>query len=469
MPLTMFEKLWQAHTILTREDGEALLYIDRHLLHDGSHQGYRMLAECGLEVRRPKQTFASADHYVPSENHRLGPAGMRDAELRVVVEKLDSNSRAHGVTSFGMGDPRQGILHVVGPELGLAQPGMSIVAGDSHTSTHGAVGALAFGIGASEVAHVMATQALWQRKPLTLKLVVEGRLGFGVTAKDVILTIIGRIGAAGATGHVIEYCGSTISAMSMEERMTVCNMSIEAGARAGMIAPDDTTYAYLEGRPYAPRGAMWEKALAAWQSLPSDAGAAFDRVFELSAAEVEPTVTWGTSPEDIAPVMGTVPDPLEEEDVARRTRMIRALDYMGLSPGQRISDIRVDRVFIGSCTNGRLEDLRQVARVVAGRRVVVPTWVVPGSTTVRRQAESEGLDRVFADAGIEWRDSGCSMCVAVNGDRLREGERCASTSNRNFEGRQGKKGLTHLMSPAMAAAAAVTGHIADVRQLGQRG
>jgi 3-isopropylmalate/(R)-2-methylmalate dehydratase large subunit len=387
-------------------------------------------------------------------------------EIRGMVEAVGRATADLGITYFGPGDPRQGIVHVIGPEQGLTQPGITLVCGDSHTSTHGAVGALAFGVGSSEVEHVMATQCLWQRKPKVMRISVTGSRPFGVTAKDVILSIIAKIGAAGGTGHALEYAGPVIRGLSMEERMTVCNMSIEAGARAGLVAPDDTTYAWLEGRPFAPRGAMWDRALAYWKTLPSDPDAVFDREVTLDASELAPTVTWGTSPENALPITGHVPDPAAAGDPVRRTRMERALAYMDLTPGLPLTEIAIDRVFIGSCTNSRLDDLRAAAAVVRGRRAVVPAMVVSGSGLVKCAAEAEGLDRIFRDAGFEWRDPGCSMCIGVNGDIGRPGERIASTSNRNFEGRQGKGVRTHLVSPAMAAAAAVTGHLTDVRTLG---
>jgi 3-isopropylmalate/(R)-2-methylmalate dehydratase large subunit len=382
-----------------------------------------------------------------------------------MVEDLRKNAGAAGVTLFDLGDARQGIIHVVGPEQGISQPGMTIVCGDSHTATHGAMGALAFGVGASEVSHVMATQTLWQGEPKTLRISVEGRLGNGVVAKDVILAIIAKIGAAGGTGHVIEYAGSAIRGLGIEGRLTICNMSIEAGARAGMVAPDETTIQYLAGRPYAPKGENWEKAVAYWRGLPSDEGAVFDREVTLDAAAIAPMVTWGTSPEDAAPVTERVPDPAAAPSAERRAGMERALAYMGLTPGTPLSEVAVDRVFIGSCTNSRIEDLRAAAKVVQGRRAVVRAMVVPGSGLVKAQAEAEGLDRVFRDAGLEWREAGCSMCVGMNGDLVAAGERCASTSNRNFVGRQGKGARTHLVSPVMAAAAAVTGRFTDVRRL----
>ena len=464
-PRTLFEKIWDRHVVHQREDGHTLLYVDRHLIHDGSRRAFEVLGERGLRVRRPDRTFGTPDHYVPTTSRSMD--GVDDPDRRLMVESVTKNAREHGVTVFGLDDPRQGIIHVVGPEQGLTQPGMTLVCGDSHTSTHGALGALAFGIGASEVAHVLATQTLWQRRPKTMRISVEGRLGPGIGGKDVILAIIAKIGAAGAVGHAIEYAGSAIRTLSMEGRLTVCNMSIEAGGRAGMIAPDETTFAYVEGRPFAPKGAAWEKALAFWRTLPSDPEARFDREVALDGAEIAPMVTWGTSPENAAPITGRVPDPAGIDDAERRTAMLKALDYMGLEPGTAISGIPVQRVFIGSCTNSRIEDLRLAARVAKGRKVAasVHAMVVPGSGLIKREAESEGLDRIFKDAGFEWREAGCSMCVGMNGDLVAAGDRCASTSNRNFQGRQGKGARTHLVSPAMAAAAAVTGHFTDVRSL----
>ena len=462
---TLLDKIWDRHAIVQRDDGQTLLYIDRHFIHDGSRRAFEVLGERGLKVRRPDRTFGSPDHYVPTSGRDM--ATIEDPDARLMVEAITRNAAAHGVTVFGLDDPRQGIAHVIGPEQGLSQPGMTIVCGDSHTSTHGALGALAFGIGASEVSHVLATQTLWQRKPKAKRISVDGALGAGVTAKDVILAIIAKIGADGAVGHAIEYAGSAIRGLSIEGRLTVCNMSIEAGARAGMVAPDDITIGYLKGRPYAPKGAQWEQAVAFWRSLPSDAGARFDSEIALDAAAIAPMVTWGTSPQDAAPITGRVPDPADFADAARRAAAGQALDYMGLAPGTPLSGIPVQRVFIGSCTNSRIEDLRIAARVADGRKVAstVRAMVVPGSGLVKRQAEAEGLDRVFKGAGFEWREAGCSMCVGMNGDLVAAGERCASTSNRNFVGRQGKGARTHLLSPAMAAAAAVTGTFTDVRRL----
>ena len=464
-PRTLFEKIWERHVVVERDDGQTLLYVDRHLIHDGSRRAFEVLDERGLRVRRPDRTFGTPDHYVPTTSRSM--EGVDDPDRRLMVESITKNAREHNVTVFGLDDPRQGIIHVVGPEQGLTQPGMTLVCGDSHTSTHGALGALAFGIGATEVAHVLATQTLWQRRPKTMRIAVQGRLGPGVGGKDVILAIIAKIGAAGAVGHAVEYAGSAIRDLSMEGRLTVCNMSIEAGARAGMIAPDHTTFAYVEGRPYAPKGAAREKALAYWRTLPSDAEARFDREVTLDGAEIAPMVTWGTSPENAAPISGRVPDPAGIDDAERRAAMVKALDYMGLTPGTAIADIPVQRVFIGSCTNSRIEDLRLAARVAKGRKVAasVHAMVVPGSGLIKRQAEAEGLDKIFRDAGFEWREAGCSMCVGMNGDLVAAGDRCASTSNRNFQGRQGKGARTHLVSPAMAAAAAVTGRFTDVRRL----
>ena len=458
---TMFEKIWARHVVSEGPGGHVLLYVGRHLLHEGSTAAFARLAAAGRRVRRPDLTFATTDHFLLT----APGAAATDPELAGLLSGLAGHAAAHGIVHFGLGDARRGIVHVIGPEQGLTLPGTTLVCGDSHTATHGAFGTLAFGIGSTEVEHVLATQTLWQQKPRVMRITVEGRLGPGVTAKDLILAIIARIGAAGGVGHAIEYAGSTIRALSMDERMTVCNMSIEAGARTGMVAPDETTFAWLEGRPFAPRGAVWARALADWRTVASDPGARFDREVPLAAGDVEPTVTWGTSPQDALPITGRVPDPAAAGDPARRASQERALAYMGLRPGTPLSEIAVDRVFIGSCTNSRLEDLRAAARVVRGRRALVPAWVVPGSGLVKRAAEAEGLDRVFVQAGFEWREAGCSMCVGMNGETAREGERVASTSNRNFEGRQGKGARTHLVSPAMAAAAAVTGRFVDVRSL----
>jgi 3-isopropylmalate/(R)-2-methylmalate dehydratase large subunit len=462
---TMFEKIWSSHKIIERADGQILLHVDRHFIQDGHARAYDLLRERGLKLRMPHRTFGTPDHYLSTA--KSGINGVEDPERRRMVQTLVQFATDEGATLFGPDDRRQGIVHVVGPEQGLTQPGMVIVCGDSHTGTHGAMGTLAYGIGSSEVAHVLATQTLWQRKPRSMRIAVENRLSESVTAKDVILAIIAKIGIAGAVGHVIEYAGTVISGLSMEGRLTVCNMSIEAGARAGMIAPDDTTYDYLERRPYAPKGKDWDAALAHWRALPSDADAQFDREIVLDGASIAPMVTWGTTPQDVSPVTGVVPDPASIDDLERRKSVGNALAYMGLTPGARLDGIAVDRVFIGSCTNGRIEDMRAAAGVLRGRKVApgVKAWAVPGSGLVKAQAEAEGLDRVFASAGVEWRLAGCSMCVGTNGDIIAPGQRCASTSNRNFVGRQGPGARTHLMSPAMAAAAAVTGHITDVRTL----
>jgi len=461
-PRTLFEKIWRRHQILERPDGQSLLYVDRHFLQDGSAPAFQMLRARGLRPRTPSRAFATPDHYVPTDSRSL--ASIPNSEKRAMAEALMRDAADAGITCFGLEDSRQGIVHVVGPEQGLSQPGMVIVCGDSHTSTHGALGALAFGIGATEVSHVLATQTLWQRKPKTMRIVIDGRPGVGVGAKDLILAVIARIGAAGGTGHVIEYAGSAIAGLSMEGRLTVCNMSIEAGARAGMIAPDDTTFAYLAGRAGAPTGREWDRAVAWWRTLPSDADATYDCEVRLNANEIQPMVTWGTSPEDAVPITGRVPDPAAVPDAGRREAMLRALAYMDLRPGTPLTDVRIDRVFIGSCTNGRIEDLRAAAAAVSGRKVAagVEAWVVPGSEPVKAQAEAEGLDRIFKAAGFQWRHAGCSMCLGTNGDQVRRGQRCASTSNRNFAGRQGPGARTHLMSPLMAAAAAVTGRLTDV-------
>ncbi len=464
-PRTLFDKIWDAHVVHRQEDGTCLLYIDRHLVHEvTSPQAFEGLRMNGRRVRRPEATLAVADHNVPTTDRRRG---IDDAESRLQVDTLAKNCAEFGIEYFSMDDVRQGIVHIIGPEQGFTLPGTTIVCGDSHTATHGAFGALAFGIGTSEVEHVLATQTLIQRPAKNMRVTVDGMPKFGVTGKDIILDVIGRIGTAGGTGHVIEYAGEAIQALSMEARMTVCNMSIEAGARAGLIAPDETTFAFLAGRPLAPKGGMWEQAVANWRSLPSDVGAGYDREVVLAAADIAPQVTWGTSPEDVVPVTGAVPSPDEVTDPAKKAAMERSLAYMGLTAGTKIEDLRIDTVFIGSCTNGRIEDLRAAARVADGRQVAegVRAMIVPGSGLVKEQAEEEGLDGIFRSAGFEWREPGCSMCLAMNADRLKPGERCASTSNRNFEGRQGRGGRTHLVSPAMAAAAAVTGRFTDVREL----
>lgn len=459
----MFEKIWERH-VIAEEEGELLLYVDRALFHEGSSHAFRMLDAGQHGVRRPEQVFAFNDHYVPTHGREKGVAGIANPEIRNMVVNLEKNTKRYGITLFGIDDPRQGILHIVPPEQGITQPGLLMVGADSHTSTHGAFGSIAFGIGASEMAHVMATQTLWQRRPKTLRVTIDGSPGKGVYAKDVILALIAQAGAGGATGHLVEYAGSTIRGLDMEGRMTICNMSIEWGGRAGMVAPDETTFAYMEGRPYAPKGAAWERALDFWKTLPSERGAVFDREESLDAGALAPMVTWGTSPEHAAPVTGRVPDPAQVSDEAKRAEIAAALDYMALKPGMALADIAVDRVFIGSCTNSRIEDLRAAAQVARRGRARVPSWIVPGSMSVKKQAEAEGLDRVFTGAGFEWRSPGCSLCTAINGDQLQPGERCASTSNRNFRGRQGTGGRTHLVSPAMAAAAALTGRLADVRE-----
>jgi 3-isopropylmalate/(R)-2-methylmalate dehydratase large subunit len=459
---TLFDKVWAAHEIARRDDGESLLWVDRHFVHEGSFHAFSRLAERGASVAEPGLTFGIADHYVPTRGSRRDIA---DPEIARMVNQLEENATRHGIALFGPGDPRQGIAHVVGPEQGLTLPGLLIVCGDSHTSTHGALGACAFGIGASEVAHVLMTQTIWQRKPRRMRVKVDGDLAAGVAAKDIVLAIIARIGAGGATGHAVEFAGSAIRNMSIEGRLTLCNMSIEAGARCGMVAPDEKTFAYVKGRPCAPEGAEFERAVDAWSDLATDDGAPFEREVGLDAAAVAPTVTWGTSPDDALPIDAHVPDPACERDEARARHLRDALDYMGIAPGSRLTDIAIDYVFIGSCTNSRIEDLRVAAAVLAGRTSKVPGLISPGSSAIKRQAEEEGLDRIFQDAGLTWGESGCSMCVGINGDTVAPGERCASTSNRNFRGRQGPGARTHLMSPAMVAAAAVAGHLADVRPL----
>ena len=464
-PRTLFDKIWDSHVIERQDDGTCLIYIDRHLVHEvTSPQAFEGLRLAGRSVRQPGATLAVPDHNVPTADRARGIA---DEESRIQVDTLTKNAEDFGIEMFGMNDPRQGIVHIIGPEQGMTQPGMTIVCGDSHTATHGAFGALAFGIGTSEVEHVLATQTLVQKPAKNMRITVDGPRPEGTTAKDLILAIIGKIGTAGGTGHVIEYAGQAIRDLPMAGRMTICNMSIEAGARAGMIAPDETTFDYIKGRPMAPKGASWENAVAYWRTLPSDPGAEYDREVTLHAEEIVPQVTWGTSPQDVVPVTGSVPALDQIDDEGRRKSFERALDYMGLQPGQRVRDLTLDKVFIGSCTNARIEDLREVAKVANGRRVAdgVYAMIVPGSGLVKEQAEEEGLDTVFKQAGFDWREPGCSMCLAMNADRLEPGERCASTSNRNFEGRQGRGGRTHLMSPAMAAAAAVTGRITDVREL----
>jgi 3-isopropylmalate/(R)-2-methylmalate dehydratase large subunit len=461
-PQNIIDKLWAAHEILRREDGDSLLWVDRHYVHEGSFHAFGKLAERGVPVAEPGLTFGVADHYVPTRGSRRDIAS---PELARMVRQVEENTAKHGVKLFGLDDPRQGIVHVVGPEQGLTLPGLLIVCGDSHTSTHGALGAYAFGIGASEVAHVLMTQTIWQKKPPRMRINVDGRAAPGIAAKDIVLAIIAHIGADGATRHAIEFGGSAIRALSIEGRLTLCNMSIEAGARCGMVAPDELTFAYLKGRPYAPEGAAFDKAVEEWSLLATDADGEFDREVTLDASRIAPIVTWGTSPEDALPIDASVPDPAREPDEARANYLRGALEYMGIEPGERLTDIAVDRVFIGSCTNSRIEDLRAAAAVLAGRTSKVPGLVSAGSSLIKMQAEQEGLDRIFLDAGLEWGESGCSMCVGINGDLVAPGERCASTTNRNFRGRQGPGARTHLMSPAMVAAAAVAGHLADVRPL----
>jgi 3-isopropylmalate/(R)-2-methylmalate dehydratase large subunit len=465
-PKTLYDKIWDSHVVNRQDDGTCLIYIDRHLVHEvTSPQAFEGLRLAHRKVRRPELTLAVADHNVPTTPDRL--LGIREEDSRIQVETLGENTREFGVEYYDMMDVRQGIVHVIGPEQGFTLPGMTIVCGDSHTSTHGAFGALAFGIGTSEVEHVLATQTLLMKPAKNMRVNVDGKLAAGVTAKDMILAIIGEIGTAGGTGYVIEFTGEAMRSLSMEGRMTVCNMSIEAGARAGLIAPDEMTFAYLKGRPKAPQGAAWDAAIENWKKLPSDEGAHYDKVVNLDAAKIAPTITWGTSPEDVLPITGIVPDPASAQDDAKKQSMQRALDYMGLTAGTKLTDIAVDKVFIGSCTNSRIEDLRAVAVIAKGRHVAanVQALVVPGSGLVKQQAEREGIDKILIEAGFEWREPGCSMCLAMNEDRLQPGERCAATSNRNFEGRQGRGGRTHLMSPAMAAAAAITGRLTDVREL----
>ncbi|MFA7433382.1 MAG: 3-isopropylmalate dehydratase large subunit [Gemmobacter sp.] len=464
-PRTLYDKIWDDHVVHTSEDGTCLLYIDRHLVHEvTSPQAFEGLRMTGRTVRAPEKTIAVPDHNVPTTWDR--EKGIDNEESRIQVEALDRNARDFGIHYYPVSDIRQGIVHIIGPEQGWTQPGMTIVCGDSHTATHGAFGALAHGIGTSEVEHVLATQTLIQKKSKNMKVEITGKLPPWVTAKDITLSVIGATGTAGGTGHVIEYCGEAIRDLSMEGRMTVCNMAIEGGARAGIIAPDEKTYQYVKGRPHAPKGAAWEAALAYWKTLRSDPGAHYDKVVTIRAEDIAPVVTWGTSPEDVLPITGIVPDP-ESFTGGKVEAARRSLDYMGLEPGTRLQDVKVDAVFIGSCTNGRIEDLRAAAGVLKGRKLAegVRGMVVPGSGLVRLQAEEEGLDQVFKDAGFEWRLAGCSMCLGMNPDQLAPGERCAATSNRNFEGRMGRGGRTHLMSPVMAAAAAVTGRLNDVREL----
>ena len=466
---TLYDKLWDNHLVKQRDDGSALLYIDRHLLHEvTSPQAFEGLRLAGRKPWRIDANLATPDHNVPTTNRAAGVAGIDDQVSKLQVTTLDDNCRDFGIMELHMTDRRQGIVHVVGPEQGATLPGMTIVCGDSHTATHGAFAALAHGIGTSEVEHVLATQCLVAKKMKNMLVNVEGTLGFGVTAKDIVLAVIGKIGTAGGNGHAIEFAGSAIRDLSIEGRMTICNMAIEAGARVGLVACDEKTVEYVKGRPYAPKGEDWERAVAAWQDLVSDADAQFDTVVELDASEIQPQVSWGTSPEMVVAIGDKVPDPVQEADAVKRSGYERALQYMGLEANQPISSIKLDRVFIGSCTNSRIEDLRAAAAVAKGRHVsptIKQAMVVPGSGLVKEQAEHEGLDKIFLAAGFEWRDPGCSMCLAMNPDRLQAGEHCASTSNRNFEGRQGNGGRTHLVSPAMAAAAAIAGHFVDVREM----
>lgn len=461
-PQTLVDKLWAAHEIVRREDGESLLWVDRHYVHEGSFHAFGKLAERSVPVAEPGLTFGVADHYVPTRGSRTNIA---NPEIARMVRQVEENTKKHNIKLFGLGDPRQGIVHVVGPEQGLTLPGLLIVCGDSHTSTHGALGAYAFGIGASEVAHVLMTQTIWQKKPKLMRVTVDGEAAPGISGKDIVLAIIAHIGADGATGGALEFAGSAIRALSIEGRLTLCNMSIEAGARCGLIAPDETTFAYLKGRPYAPKGADFDRAVEEWSAMKTDEGARFDKDVTIDAKSIAPIVTWGTSPEDALPIDASVPDPARESDEARAKYLRGALEYMGIAPGKKLTDIAVDRVFIGSCTNSRIEDLRAAAAVLSGRTSKVPGLVSAGSTLIKQQAEQEGLDRIFRDAGLEWGESGCSMCVGINGDLVAPGERCASTTNRNFRGRQGPGARTHLMSPAMVAAAAVAGHLADVRPM----
>jgi 3-isopropylmalate/(R)-2-methylmalate dehydratase large subunit len=469
-PRTLFDKIWDAHVVETLPDGTAILYIDKHLTHEvTSPQAFEGLRMAGRKVRRPDATIAVVDHNIATDASRYGT--IEDPESRQQVETLEKNVKEFGVPYIPLTDVRQGIVHVIGPELGLSLPGMTLVCGDSHTSTHGALGALAFGIGTSEVEHVLATQTLLQKPAKNMRVTVDGVLPVGCTAKDIVLAIIGKIGTAGGTGHVIEFAGEAIRALDMAGRMTVCNMSIEAGARAGMVAPDQTTFDYVKGRPFAPKGEAYDRAVAWWKTLPSDPGAVFDKEVRLDAAQIIPQVTWGTSPEDVLPIDGVIPNPADYADEGRRVQVQRMVEYMGLTPGQRLQDLKVDVVFIGSCTNSRIEDIRIAAAIAKGRKVAdgVRAMVVPGSGLVKAQAEEEGLDRILKEAGFEWREAGCSMCLGMNPDKLKPGQRSASTSNRNFEGRQGPGGRTHLLSPAMAAAAALAGRLADVRDFQPQG
>ena len=459
-PKTLFDKIWKNHVIDNIDESNSLLYVDLHLVHEvTSPQAFESLRISGRNVRKPEKTFAVPDHNVPTFNRNK----ITDELSKKQLDALETNTKDFNISYFPITDIRQGIVHIIGPEQGLTQPGMTIVCGDSHTSTHGAFGALAFGIGTSEVEHVLATQTLMQKSAKNMRINLNGKMQIGITAKDLILGLIGKIGTAGGTGHVIEYAGDAIKNLSMEGRMTICNMSIEAGARAGLIAPDQTTFDYIKGRNYAPKE-NWNDALEYWKNLPSDKGAKYDNEEILEINKLEPQVTWGTSPQDVCSIKGTVPDPADEKDTNKKQSIINSLEYMGLKPGTKLEDIKLDQVFIGSCTNSRIEDLRAASNIVKGKHVKIKAMIVPGSGLVRQQAEEEGLDKIFKEAGFEWRESGCSMCLAMNADKLKPGERCASTSNRNFEGRQGKGGRTHLVSPIMAAAAAISGHLIDVRQ-----
>ena len=462
-PKTLFDKIWDSHLVEKQDDGTCLIYIDRHLVHEvTSPQAFEGLRNTGRVVRKPSHTFAVADHNVPTSDRSNG---IKNKESRIQVETLEKNCQEFKVNFFPLMDKRQGIVHIVGPEQGITQPGMTIVCGDSHTATHGAFGALAFGIGTSEVEHVLATQTLIQKPAKNMRISVTGNVSPSITSKDIILKIIGEIGTAGGTGFVIEYSGEAISKLTMEGRMTICNMSIEAGARAGLIAPDEKTFEYIKGRPYAPKAENWTKAIKYWKSLTSELDAMYDKEVKIKASSIEPQVTWGTSPQDVVSINGKTPDPKKISDSKTRGAVQRSLDYMGLTPNQKIKDIEIDRVFIGSCTNGRIEDLREVAKVVEGKKVIVNSMIVPGSGLVKQQAEQEGIDKILIDAGFDWREPGCSMCLAMNPDQLKPKERCASTSNRNFEGRQGREGRTHLVSPAVAAATALKGKLSLVEDI----
>ena len=462
-PQTLFDKIWANHLVDRQEDGTCLIYIDRHLVHEvTSPQAFEGLRNSNRKVRCPQNTFAVADHNVPTSDRSKG---IKNIESRIQVETLEKNCKDFNVNLFPLNDKRQGIVHIIGPEQGITQPGMTIVCGDSHTATHGAFGSLAFGIGTSEVEHVLATQTLIQKPAKNMLILIKGNISPGITSKDIILHIIGKIGTAGGTGYVIEYAGEAIKELSVEARMTICNMSIEAGARAGLIAPDEKTFEYIKGRPYAPKDKDWDNAISFWRTLPSDVGAKYDKEIIIQAKDILPQVTWGTSPQDVVPLNGVVPDPSKIEDENKRKAVMRSLEYMGLEPNQKIQDIKIDRVFIGSCTNGRIEDLRDVAKIVKGKKVKVDAMIVPGSGLVKEQAEKEGIDKILLEAGFDWREPGCSMCLAMNPDQLKPKERCASTSNRNFEGRQGREGRTHLVSPVVEAASAINGRLSLVEDI----